>query len=308
MTTTSERISALYAAYNAHDAPAAAALYGPNGAHEEIADARVAKGPDAIQAGLEHLFAAFPDVHWEPSEPLIDGRQAVVRYHLTGTLRERLGPFDPVGQRLAMKGVHVFELDAEGRIERSSDYWDGATFRRQMDVSPVAAQPVRQIGAETFRRAMRRLAGGVVVVTTEVDDRPWGLTVSACCSLTAEPPRVMVSLDSRTVSCRAILASGSFGVALLGADQVDVARVCSAPGQPKFIEELVDASRSELRAPVIGGALMHLDCQVEGTHAVGDHRLVVGRISDVVGRPDEAAGEPLVYFERAFRGIGSLVA
>ncbi len=53
---------------------------------------------------------------------------------------------------------------------------------------------------DAFRHAMRLLAGGVVVVTTRVDGRPWGLTVSACCSLTAAPPRVLVSLDARTAA------------------------------------------------------------------------------------------------------------
>ena len=32
-----------------------------------------------------------------------------------------------------------------------------------------------------FRDAMGRLAAGVVIVTTTIDSRPWGLTVSACC-------------------------------------------------------------------------------------------------------------------------------
>lgn len=34
-----------------------------------------------------------------------------------------------------------------------------------------------------FRTAMSQLAAGVVMVTCHVGDKPWGLTVSACCSI-----------------------------------------------------------------------------------------------------------------------------
>lgn len=302
-------VAALYDAYNVHDAARAAELYAPAGVHDEVADGRVAAGPDAIRTGLEHFFAAFPDASWEAEQAVIDGTQAVVPYRLTGTLQAQLGPYPALGQRLDLRGVHVVSIDDEGRIVRSADYWDGATFRRQMD--PVATHPAEPAGgsfaAEDFRHAMRLLAGGVVVVTTEVDGRPWGLTVSACCSLTAEPPRVLVSLDSRTVSWQSILERGGFGVALLGADQVDVARRCSATGQPKFIEEYVaDGGGAEIGSPVVRDALVHLDCAVERSYPVGDHQVVVGRVRE--GIASDVSGEPLVYFERRFRGIGTPLA
>ncbi|MGH2970263.1 MAG: flavin reductase family protein, partial [Solirubrobacteraceae bacterium] len=61
--------------------------------------------------------------------------------------------------------------------------------------------------AAAFKAAMRVLAGGVVMVTTRVDGRPWGLTISSCCSLSAEPPQLLVSLGSQTVTCREVLSS-----------------------------------------------------------------------------------------------------
>lgn len=301
---------ALYAAYNARDARAAASLYAPDGVHDEIADGRAKQGPEAIRQGLEHFFAAFPDATWSVEESVVDDRQAVVRYRLTGTLTRALGPFAPLRQRLDIRGVQVVRTDADGRIERSSDYWDAATFRRQMDVAAAISTDVAATGfaPDEFRHAMRLLAGGVVVVTTRVDERPWGLTVSACCSLTAAPPRVLVSLDSRTASWAAIRREGEFGVALLASDQIDVARACSAAGQPKFIEAFATEPGGASGAPVVRDALVHLDCRLESTYAVGDHQLVVGRVREAVSPADPAIAEPLVYFERRFRGIGTPLA
>lgn len=297
-------IEALYAAYNAHDPDSVALLYTPSGVHEEVADGRCSVGREEIAGGLTRLFAAFPDAEWSPETVVIEGSQGVVSYRLSGTLQGPLGPVPPLGQKLDLRGVHVVELDDDGKIERSLDYWDAATFRGQMEVAAEEQQVAQTCDADDFRHAMRLLAGGVVVVTTEVDGRPWGLTVSACCSLTAEPPRILISLDSRTVSARSILERGGFGVAVLGADQVSAARVCSSQGEPKFIEAFTDdaaAVRSD--SPVIRDSLVHLDCAVERSYPVGDHRMIVGLVREaIVSQPDH---RPLVYFERTFRGIGT---
>lgn len=303
----------LYDAYNRHDPGRVAALYAAQGTHEDVAQSRVATGPEAVRAGLEHFLAAFPDARWEPERIVGEGSRATAAYRLTGTLRGPLGPLRPEGQRLDLRGVHVLQTAHDGRIERTVDYWDGATFARQMAgrssapgaEDPLPAGEIPSAAPEGFRRAMRLLAGGVAVVTTIVDGRPWGLTVSACCSLTADPPQVLVSLDSRTASCRAIVDRGGFGVALLGSDQVDVARVCSASGRPKFVEELVDPEFVSAQSPVIAGALAQLDCRLVDSHRVGDHLLLVGLVREVLSPRTHEELAPLVYYEREFRTVGA---
>ncbi len=50
-----------------------------------------------------------------------------------------------------------------------------------------------------FVDAMSTLASGVGLVTCWVGDRPWGMTVTAFASVSAEPPTVLVSLGSATI-------------------------------------------------------------------------------------------------------------
>jgi flavin reductase (DIM6/NTAB) family NADH-FMN oxidoreductase RutF/predicted ester cyclase len=296
----------------------AARLYAACATHEDVAQDRVVEGPEAIGQGLERFFAAFPDARWAAEHVLANGDRATASYRLTGTLRGQLGPFEPAGQRLALRGVHVVQTAADGSIASSADYWDGAELARQMrgadaDAPRHETKPLPDVGLpavapEGFRRAMRLLAGGVAVVTTVVENRPWGLTVSACCSLTADPPQVLVSLHSRTTSCQAILQSGLFGVDLLGSNQVDVARICSAAGQPKFIDELVDPASERARSPVIAGALGHLDCKLTDAHGVGDHLLLIGLVQETLSPRIHEEIAPLVYYERAFRTTGAALA
>jgi flavin reductase (DIM6/NTAB) family NADH-FMN oxidoreductase RutF len=42
----------------------------------------------------------------------------------------------------------------------------------------------------SFRAGMRALAGAVTVLTTVHDGRRWGLTATAVCSVSADPPRL----------------------------------------------------------------------------------------------------------------------
>lgn len=127
-------LAALYDAYNRHDADGVAALYAPDGQHEDVAIGRPKHGPDAIAGGLRYFFAAFPDARWETSDRWARDGRAVARYVLTGTLQSDMGPFKAAGQRMEIRGVQVLET-AAGRIERSEDFWDGASFERQMKVN-----------------------------------------------------------------------------------------------------------------------------------------------------------------------------
>ena len=70
---------------------------------------------------------------------------------------------------------------------------------------------------DVFRQAMRKLPGGVVMVTTRVGGRPWGLTISSCCSMTAEPPQILISLESARPAVSRCWRR-CFGVGILGGE------------------------------------------------------------------------------------------
>jgi len=125
-------IGRLYNGYNQHDPDAVGALYHPQATHEDIAPGQLKHGPEAIVAGLHKFFGWFPDAHWE-ARALADGSSGVVAitYLLTATLQSNMGPIIADGQSISLRGVHVLDM-SEGLIRRSEDYWDAATFQRQL--------------------------------------------------------------------------------------------------------------------------------------------------------------------------------
>lgn len=153
-----------------------------------------------------------------------------------------------------------------------------------------------------FRGAMGQLATGVVMVTTLVDGRPWGLTMSACCSISMEPPMLMVAPARTTVTARSIADSGRFGVSILGASLIEVAKFGAAPGAPKFVAEFCadDRHHDVLSTPVVKGALAHVECDLDESVTAGDHMVYIGRVRGVI---TESCDTPLVYHGRDYHRL-----
>ena len=140
-----------------------------------------------------------------------------------------------------------------------------------------------------FRDAMSEIAGGVVLVTCRIGGRPWGMTVTAFQSVSADPPVVLVSLESGTTAAAALAAEGRFGVAVLAADQEDVARDAAKRGATKY-----------LHASVLDSALARLECAVIDQFRIADHTVFFGR---VLAANSVGDGSPLVYHRRAYRTL-----
>jgi flavin reductase (DIM6/NTAB) family NADH-FMN oxidoreductase RutF len=156
-----------------------------------------------------------------------------------------------------------------------------------------------------FADAMSALASGVVLVTGWVDDRPWGMTVTAFASVSAEPPTVLVSLGSGTTSAGAISATRRFGVSILAEEQLAVARFGSEPGAAKFLEALVDPGDGRSDSPVVAGALAHLDCELSEAVQIADHTILFGRVRAARA---SRSGTPLLYHRRGYRTLGHRAA
>src|SRR5262245_9702182 len=93
------------------------------------------------------------------------------------------------------------------------------------------------VDAAAFRRALGQFASGVTVVTTlDADGHPLGLTVSSFCSVSLDPPLVLVCIDNRSEAHDGFEASGVFGVSVLAEGQEDWSERFAYGGALKFSE------------------------------------------------------------------------
>lgn len=161
------------------------------------------------------------------------------------------------------------------------------------------------VDAEAFKAAMRVLAAGVVMVTARRGDQLYGLTISACCSISASPPRVLISL-AQTASCLpAVLETRRFGLSILRAGQKPLAELGAVPGGPKEVDAFSESRDGTVT--MIAGSLAHLECSVDQTFTISDHVLVIGNVEHAVTAEELEEPGPLLYFNRTFHRLGEAV-
>ena len=135
-----------------------------------------------------------------------------------------------------------------------------------------------QVNGEQFRLGMRSLAGAVNIVTTAHAGHRHGMTATAVCSATAEPPTVLVCLNRHTTTHGAVAKSGVFCVNVLRAEDWELSTAFSGaqPGDARFRSR--DWTRLSTGAPVLIEALASFDCRVVKSLAHGTHTVLLGEV------------------------------
>lgn len=145
----------------------------------------------------------------------------------------------------------------------------------------------------SLRDVMADVCTPVAIVTSCVETTPFGSTVSAFCSLSMNPPMVMVALNRESDTLRALKASGRFGVNILGIGNADLAMQFARKGPDKFDGVTWTTSHGVPRIDTSPGWIA---CDVAGLAEGGDHLIISG---NVVGA-DLRHSEPLTYHQRRF--------
>ena len=141
----------------------------------------------------------------------------------------------------------------------------------------------RNVSSESFRGAMRHLAGGVSVITAGRGKDITGMTVTSVASLSVDPPTLIVSINRESSSWPLIKRHGFFGVNILTADQIDVAERFTGKGGLKGAERFAGAHwmTRVSGVPLLAGALAAVDCEVEDIVERHSHAIVIGRALDI---------------------------
>ncbi|HSB60832.1 MAG TPA: flavin reductase family protein [Vicinamibacteria bacterium] len=154
------------------------------------------------------------------------------------------------------------------------------------------------VDLSTFRRTLGQFASGITVVTSrDAAGRPAGLTANAFCSVSLDPPLVLVCVDHRSEVSEALRDSGLFGVSVLSEGQEDWSRRFASGGPEKFMDAgLLTGVHGTLLVP---DALAHLECRVRAAYPEGDHTIWVGEVLGLAVIP----GRPLLYHASAYRRL-----
>jgi flavin reductase ActVB len=152
--------------------------------------------------------------------------------------------------------------------------------------------------ATLFKKAMASFPSGVTIVTTaDPDGRWWGFTATSFCSVSMDPPLVLVCLADDAQCYPVFARADRWVVHVVHGEHADLATRFATRGADKFADAGFAADERGL--PVLAGACATLDCAPYARHTAGDHTILVGRVEGT--RVSEQ--RPVVYFRRNFHAL-----
>jgi steroid delta-isomerase-like uncharacterized protein len=136
-TTDAERlIESWVRVWSSHDPEEVVALFTDDCVYEDVTFGVVLHGRDELRSFAAGAFAAVPDIAFELKSRFVAGSSAGLEWVMRGTHRGDFPGLPATGKRFSsIRGATILQLH-DGRIRRNSDYWDAATFMRQVGLLP----------------------------------------------------------------------------------------------------------------------------------------------------------------------------
>lgn len=155
---------------------------------------------------------------------------------------------------------------------------------------------------QSFRNAMARLGAAVNIVTTSAAAGPCGLTASSVCSVTDDPPTLLLCINRDSDMNEAFKASGVLCVNTLAASQEELsplfAGLTNVPQDGRF--STGDWTVLKTGAPALIGAVVSFDCRITQCTEVGTHTVFFCQVEAI---QSGHANEGLIYFGRSYHRI-----
>lgn len=159
------------------------------------------------------------------------------------------------------------------------------------------------VSADKHRSGMRYFAAGVSIISSGNEKTRAGLTATAVCSVTADPPRLVVFVNKNVQASETILETGALCINLLADDQEQEAKVFAG---------MVDGIRGEERfkqgnwttmttgVPTLDNALANFDCRVV---KVFDESTHYAFLCEVLATRERKEGAVLIYLNGSFKQL-----
>jgi flavin reductase (DIM6/NTAB) family NADH-FMN oxidoreductase RutF len=166
------------------------------------------------------------------------------------------------------------------------------------EVSAVAQNTECSTLRSVFLESMASNSTSVSVVTTSDGIERVGVTISACTSVSADPPTLLVCINRRSPANAALAANGVFAVNLLNVAQRCIADTFAGRSKDNKPFDFLCCASTEgaLGAPLIDDAVAALECRLVGQHDIGTHTVFFGEVAAI----RLGSHKPLLYCQRDY--------
>lgn len=154
-----------------------------------------------------------------------------------------------------------------------------------------------------FIDAMRHVAQSVTVVTTDGFAGRHGATVSAFCSVSADPPMALICLNSKSRISSLVLENRFFAVNVLPHNANHVADRFAGLHDSQIPDRFEGIELGEQDVPIIPGSTAFL-CEVDQSVPSGTHHIIIGKVHSVT----QGTKHPLAYLDGTYHEVIALSA
>ncbi|WP_369033852.1 MULTISPECIES: flavin reductase family protein [Streptomyces] len=136
------------------------------------------------------------------------------------------------------------------------------------------------VDASLFRDAFASLPTSVAVITTtDAQGTPRGLTSSAVCAVSMDPPLLLICVDKSSQTLPALQQANGFVVNFLSEGSEQVSRQFATKSADKFAGVQHRTSSRAAGSPILfADSVAYLECAAESRIEAGDHWILLGRV------------------------------
>lgn len=158
------------------------------------------------------------------------------------------------------------------------------------------------VAPEQYRKVLSKFATGVTIITLKNAEDVHGLTVNAFCSVSLEPPLILICIQKNGVSHSALSHCEHFVVNILSANQSELADRFADSNLSSAERFLAAAYRtSRFGVPILNDTLGYLECRIVNEIDAGDHTIFLGEVEQA--EVCEVSAGPLLFYESRYHRL-----
>ena len=113
-------------------------FYAPDASYEDVPTGFVFSGHDGLRQMCEGSHQWSSDLEIEILSYQVDGSLFAIEGEVSGTNTSPVGELPATGRPFVLRGASIGRTDGRGLVVEHRDYWDLATYLRQIGVLPAS--------------------------------------------------------------------------------------------------------------------------------------------------------------------------
>mgnify|MGYP002737651861 CR=1 FL=1 len=251
---------------------------------------RVSKGSESsldadgfIQQIIE-MRSAFPDTKTTIQKILRSGDEIGYFWTTYGTFTEPLGNVPPTGRSVTTSGATLATLQ-DGKIVHEQATWNMTALLADLGLpslasafEPADSEPRDSLEVrELLKDFNKQFVTGVTVITAHDEEgKPRGLAANAYCSVSLDPPLILVCVQKTSSTYPSLFRSDHIGVNILSTEQRETLGIFASKAQDKFAN--VDWYLGPNGTPLLNGSSAAIEVEIKERFQALTHTIFIGRV------------------------------